>query len=72
MIDEDLQKECRNLAIKKVAKNRNTTQKHIKEILNRGYNRDMNIQMRTVKFAVANWTVELYNREMQKRYLKND
>ena len=66
-IDKKLQKECYNKAIKTVARNRETTQKHVREILGRSYNLD--IPMLTVKYAVENWTVEYYNREMQARYL---
>ena len=66
-IDKKLQKECYNKAIKKVAANRDTTQKHVKEILGRTYNLDT--PMLSVKYAVENWTIEYYNREMQARYL---
>ena len=67
MIDRKLQKECRKRAIKRVAENFNTTQKHVREILSRSYNLDN--PMLTYKYAVENWTVEFYHQATQKKYL---
>lgn len=67
-IDRELQKECRKLAIKEVAKRRGTTQKHIKEILARKAKYNLDNPMLTVKYAVDNWTVEFYHKELQKQY----
>ena len=67
MIDKELRKDCYNKAIKTVAKNRDTTQKKIKEILDREYKLDN--PMLSVKYAVENWTVKYYHMEIQKKYL---
>ena len=69
MIDRKLQKECYKKAIKRTAENNNLTQKHVKEIVTKKYS--LNNDMLPIQNSVENWTVEYYNREMQKRYLKD-
>ena len=66
-IDKKLQKECRERAIKHVAKRRKLSQKEVRSVFTKSYG--LNIYYLQIKAAVENWTVKFYNKEMQKRYL---
>ena len=70
-IDKELQKECYNKAIKKVASNYELTQKYVRSKANRRTYKERlrGIYEICIQNAVKNWTVEFYNREMERRYL---
>ena len=64
MIDKALRDKSFNEAIKIVAKNNEISQKRVRELIDPD---NRNESRKTIAYAVQNWTVELYNREMQKR-----
>lgn len=68
MIDKDLQERSKAEAIRRVAKNYDVTQAHIKKLVTRGKSGMKKPHEASLLTAVSNWTVELYNREMRSRY----
>ena len=66
-IDKKLQKKCNKEAKRYIAKKYDVTQKRINDLITGKYNADFEGMF--LLNAIKNWTVELYNREMQKRYL---
>ena len=66
LIDKELQKQCREDAIKLVAQRRSVTQKYVREMLKKT---SKDVYTTATQNAVKNWTVELYNKEMQRNYL---
>ena len=74
MIDIKLQKECYEKAIKHVASRWDLSQKYVRKLANqRGGGKDKlrRIYQYYIQNAVKNWTVEFYNKEMQKRHLQS-
>ena len=67
MIDKALKKQCYEKAIKKVASSNKTTQKAVRETLNKKYN--LCNDMLPIKHAVQNWTVHFYHEAIQAKYL---
>ena len=71
MIDTDLQRECREKAIKTVAKRFNKTQAYVRKLADKppaGKFKPREIYQYHLINAVKNWTVEFYHREVQKQY----
>ena len=69
MIDKELQEECYKQSLRRVAKNYDVTQTHLKKLMaKKGTGKPRQIYEYCLINAVKNWTVELYNRELRQRY----